>query len=582
MKPASKNRVITLPLGWFKQLFSRLGIRQKIAYGYALTIGIAVLGATTGKVLENYYQDQAKKQLAESHKIISLLNNLQAAVLQAHTQTPKLIPLLKEPVRLELEYSRFLEYLAAVNRLLYQTSSFLESSELQDWDSPKQADNSKEIKRSLQAYIDSIKDYSQRLETIDKEFQPSNFKTEKDQSALLLANISYKSSKVDIEINKLSQQMSKIVTEIQEKEAQKTLQDWDKASAVGNLVLIISLLSAVAIAAALAIYTSRVIAYPIEVTTKIARRVTKESNFTLQAPVTTEDEVGLLTTSLNELIQRVAEYTQELQQAQTQLIQNEKMSSLGQMIAGIAHEINNPVSFIYGNVEHTKNYVEELLGLVYLYQQKYPKPDEEIQDRIDDIELEFLAEDLPKTLNSMKIGADRIRQLVLSLRNFSRLDEAEVKNVDLHEGIDSTLLIVNNRLKDNIEVIKQYGNLPLVECYPAQMNQVFMNILNNAIDAVLEQAEQPNKQIAIQTEQIAPDKVQVRIRDNGSGIAPELQKKIFDPFFTTKKVGKGTGLGLSISYQILEKHSGQIRCNSVMGEETELIVELPVKQPISS
>ncbi|MCL1468077.1 sensor histidine kinase [Argonema galeatum] len=581
MKPPSKNRVITLPLGWFKQLFSRLGIRQKIAYGYALTIGIAILGSTTGKVLENYYQDQAKKQLAESQKIISLLNNLQAAVLQAQTQTPKLIPLLREPVRLELEYSRLLEYIAAVNRLLYQTNSFLESSELQDRDSPKQVNDSKEIKRSIQAYIDSIKDYSQRLETIDKEFQPSNLKTEKVQSDLL-ANISYKSSKVEMEINKLSREMSNIVTEIQEKEAQKTLQDLDKASAVGNLVLIISLLSAVAIAAALAIYTSRVIAYPIEVTTKIARQVTKESNFTLQAPVLTEDEVGLLTTSLNELIQRVAEYTQELQQAQTQLIQTEKMSSLGQMIAGIAHEINNPISFIYGNVEHTKNYVEELLGLVHLYQQKYPKPHEEILERIDDIELEFIAEDLPKTLTSMKMGADRIRQLVLSLRNFSRLDEAEVKNVDLHEGIDSTLLILNNRLKDNIEVIKQYGNLPLVECYPAQINQVFMNILNNAIDALLEQAEQPNKQIAIETEQIAPDKVQVRIRDNGSGIAPELQKKIFDPFFTTKKVGKGTGLGLSISYQILEKHGGQIRCNSRLGEETELSVELPVKQPISS
>ncbi|MCL1469795.1 sensor histidine kinase [Argonema antarcticum] len=581
LTPASKNRGKILSLYWCKQLFSRLGIRQKIAYGYALVIGIALLGATTGKLLENYYQDQAKKQLAESQKIISLLNNLEAAVLKAHTQTPNLIPLLTEPVRLELEYSRFLEYIEAVNRVLYQTKSFLESSNSPDRDSLKQANDSKELKRSLQAYIDSIKDYSQRLETISKEFKPSTLKPEKVQS-VLLANISYKSSKVDLEINKLSQEMSNIVAEIQEKEAQKTLQYLDKASAVGNLILIISLLSAVAIAAALAIYTSRVIAYPIEVTTKIARRVTKESNFTLQAPVLTEDEVGLLTTSLNELIQRVAEYTQELQQAQTQLIQTEKMSSLGQMIAGIAHEINNPVSFIYGNVEHSKNYVEELLGLVDLYQQKYPNPDEEIVERIDDIELEFLAEDLPKTLNSMKIGADRIRQLVLSLRNFSRLDEAEVKNVDLHEGIDSTLLILNNRLKDNIKVIKQYGNLPLVECHPAQLNQVFMNILNNAIDALSEQAEQSNKQIAIETEQIPPDKVQVRIRDNGSGIAPEVQNKIFDPFFTTKKVGKGTGLGLSISYQILEKHSGEIRCNSVIGEETEFIIELPVKQPLSS
>jgi len=585
---ASQKQAIFLPQRWLKTVFSRLGIRQKIVYGYALAIGIAVMGATTGKILENYYQEQAKKQLTNSLELTSLLNTLQSSVLQAHTQTPKLFSLLKEPIRLELEYSRFLEYIAAVNRLLYQTKSIIDIKiASSDQTSFQTLESNKDLKRSLQAYINSIQDYSQRLEAIFQEAKPTIIEPQTVQSQQL-SIVNLQSRQVDLEINKVSREMSSLIADIQSKEAQQTVQALDKARDIGNLILIISLLLAVAIAATLAIYTSRVIAHPIEATTKVAQRVTQESNFTLQASVTTEDEVGLLTTSLNQLIQRVAEYTQELKQAQTQLIQTEKMSSLGQMVAGIAHEINNPVSFIYGNIEHTKDYTEDLLKLANLCQQQYSKLTPEIQEELDTIELEFLTDDLPKMLSSMKIGAERIRQLVLSLRNFSRLDESEVKDVDLHEGIDSTLLILNNRLKDNVEIIKQYGQVPLVKCYPAQLNQVFMNILSNAIDALLTSTKESPKQIVIETSPVAAKinaeitSVVVKIRDNGSGIPAEVQNKIFDPFFTTKPVGSGTGLGLSISYQIIEKHQGRISVSSQLGEGTEFAIALPVKQQLTS
>lgn len=572
--PIFNKPVKISPLFGLKHLFSRLGIRQKIVYGYALSIGIAVMGATGGKIIENFYQQEAKNNLADAQDTILLLNNLQAAVLRANNQTPKLIALINEPLRLELEYSRILEYIAAVNRLLNETKSGLNSDKLETNKWKSQAEHSNDLKRSIKGYVTSINEYSQRLNTLQKENNDSN--SELVQSAVL-ATVNAESKKIDSEINKVSEEMSRLVAEIQEKEAGETLGALDKARAVGNLILMISLLTAVAIATVLAIYTSRVIAHPIEATTKIAQQVTKESNFTLQAPVTTQDEVGILTTSLNQLIQRIAEYTEELKQAQTQLIQTEKMSSLGQMVAGIAHEINNPVSFIYGNIEHTKGYVQELLDVGNICQQYYDKLPPEVQAELDNVDLEFLAYDVPKMLGSMKNGAERIRQLVLSLRNFSRLDEAEVKDVDLHEGIDSTLLILHNRFKDKIELLKQYGSLPLVKCHPAQLNQVFMNLLSNAIDALLSYSEQPHKQIVIQTEVVSSTTVIVKIRDNGPGIPPEIQNKIFDPFFTTKPIGSGTGLGLSICYQIVEKHGGQISLNSQLGEGTEFAISIPFK-----
>ncbi len=279
----------------------------------------------------------------------------------------------------------------------------------------------------------------------------------------------------------------------------------------------------------------------------------------------------------------------ELQSTHSQLIKSEKMSSLGLLIAGVAHEINNPVSFIHGNLTYLKDYTQDLLHLLKLYQQHYPNPVPDIQQETEKNELDFLAEDLPKILSSMSIGVERICQIVQSLRNFSRHDDSQMKPINLHEGIDSTLLILNHRLKGNgeipqIKIIKQYGNLPPVECFAGPINQVFMNILSNAIDALddvntrrtFQEISDNPSQIAICTE-VVGNFVEIKIADNGPGITEEVKQRIFDTFFTTKPIGKGTGMGLSISYQIIaDKHKGKLDCTSELGKGTEFTIKMPI------
>ncbi|MEH2037393.1 ATP-binding protein [Nostoc sp.] len=274
--------------------------------------------------------------------------------------------------------------------------------------------------------------------------------------------------------------------------------------------------------------------------------------------------------------QQLENTLRELQTTQVQLIQTEKMSSLGRMVAGLAHEINNPVNFIHGNFNHLNNHVNCLLNLIQLYQQEHPDSYSLFEEKFDDFNIDFIIDDLPKILSSMRIGTDRIRDIVLSLKNFSRLDQSEKKAVNIHEGIESTLLLLNHRLQPKIEIITKYGNLPPVQCYPAQLNQVFMNILSNSIDALLELDNQIQKQIVIKTEVTELETVIITFRDNGDGIDAEIQSKIFDPFFTTKPINKGTGLGLAISHQIIEKHQGNIQLKSEFGYGTEFAIEIPI------
>ena len=290
-----------------------------------------------------------------------------------------------------------------------------------------------------------------------------------------------------------------------------------------------------------------------------------------------------------------SETLKQLRLNQSQTVQAEKMSSLGQLVAGVAHEINNPINFVYGNLTHAAEYAQDLMRLLVLYQTHYPQPAPEIQAESEAIDLSFLMEDLPHLLASMKVGAIRIQKIVLSLRNFSRTDESEIKAVDIHEGIDSTLMILQNRLKAKpdrcpIQIIKNYGELPLVECYAGQLNQVFMNLFSNAIDALedTDNGEQntgvtptSTPTITIHTEVLGSDRVLIRIADNGSGIPENVQQHLFDPFFTTKPIGKGTGLGLSISNQIVtEKHRGALKCVSELGQGAEFAVEIPVRSQL--
>ncbi len=595
-------------------LTDRWNIGKKIIYGYTITISIAAIGTVSGLVIADYYEKSAQNLLLLSYHQQSLLKDLQNAVIVARLHPQKLVSVLDNSIWFEFEKNKFRNDIIYVNQQLSGLETFIKKHP-QDL-----AVNQQYFTKLLHNYQNNTNFYNQTILSFWDKVELDHV-LEKSNNSYLLLNLLQKQEYLNLNV-KFEQLSDDLIIIVRRAEIQKEQANFNFSQAKKLRIQIIlgSILLSSIIASAIAFFTTKLITSPLQIVTNTAKEITQESNFQLRANVNSHDEVGTLATSLNCLVEwvedytrklefaratleirveertqqlefaratleiRVEERTQQLQQVlqdlkdtQAQLIQTEKMSSLGEMVAGIAHEINNPVNFIHGNIKCTEDYLQDLVDLLNLYQQEYPHKNFIIEDKIAEIDLEFLLEDLSKIFSSMKVGTQRIREIVLSLRNFSRLDESEIKDVDIHQGIENTLLILNYRLKPEIKVIRNYADLPLIDCYPAQLNQVFMNIINNAIDALIECKEEANKEIVIETSKINDRYIKVGIRDNGIGISPEIINKLFDPFFTTKPPGKGTGLGLSICYQIIEKHQGKIEVISVVGKGVEFVITLPMK-----
>ncbi|MGK7923753.1 MAG: sensor histidine kinase, partial [Spirulina sp.] len=550
-----------------------MNIAKKIGYGYAFAIGIAVLGTALGVGAGGYYRGQSEQQHNLAQEQQELLQELENSILNIQFHPNRLFNALDDAIAIEYETSEFLYHLTFAREILASLSEFAREY-------PHHlAVPTTEWLTFQQRYEITLDSYEAKIHAIWEGIDPFNLQSDdadavREQIIAILTGS--ESQEMRQKFESLEEELLRIEQAAkQQKEAAIAGEILARRMSAG--IVLGTMVCAVAIAIFLAFRTSRAIAGPLEAVTKVARDVTKDSNFDLRAPVITKDEVGLLDDSLNQLIawtgeythklersqetleQRVEDRTRELQatlsnlkKTQTQLIQTEKMSGLGQMVAGVAHEINNPVSFIHGNLIHLEASVKDLLALIDLYREQYPQHNPEVEDLTEEIDLEFVRADLPEMLKSMKMGSNRIKTIVLSLRNFSRLDEAEMKDVDLHVGIDNTLIILSNRLKKGVDVVRHYDDLPPVFCYPAQLNQVFMNLMVNALDAMFD-GEIEDKQLIIMTEKIGSDRVGIKIRDNGPGIPDSVKEKLFDPFFTTKPIGKGTGLGLTICYQIVEK-----------------------------
>ena len=575
MQSERSSRRIPYFLQWkqknIKSWLNQLSTGSKIAIGYILSLGITVGGATAGILISNQYENYVQKLTEDIVEEVKLISDLKVNFMQMMMHQYALSGSLSDPIEFQDEYQELNYYESLFHQSWSKIQESYQEGEASEGD--KETELFYILNQEYQYHlVPYIKDFNQLAKEIDTEdFQEGM--TQEYQ--VIFKNKLYGFHDESEKFSDILSQLNNALTE----ETEETKEILNKSQSIHNIISFFSILLSTLAALFLSKYIVNRISIPIQDLTLFTQKVTDESNFNLQLPVTSQDEIGNLTQSFNHLITQVNDLLEDQKRAaQTQLIQTEKLSSLGQMVAGIAHEINNPVSCISANINYLIEYSEHLLELIHTYQQEINHPSEIITEKIEAIELDYIEEDLPNLLQAIQVSAERTKEIASSLKNFSRLDEIKPTRINIHQCLDSSILILKNKVKQGVEIKKKYGDIPAIEGYFSSLSQVFINLINNAIDALLEQ-NPSHPTIKITTKTLDSSRIIIQFVDNGPGISEENLSKIFESFFTTKPVNAGTGLGLAISRQIIEqKHHGSLQCQSQLGEGTEFKIILPIQQ----